>query len=226
MVFETLERRIIIEGEIEAVTPLHVGSGKPEFEEGVDLPILKDPSGSPYIPGSSIKGKVRTEVEKIARSSGMFVCNAPTIETMCGSKSTSEEQLCIACRIFGTASIKGGISRASKVKFRDAHIITQTTLMQRTGIAMDREVGSVKAGALYTIEGVPAGAKFNLEIVTENLTDEEFKILKSALKSVEDSALGGHSSRGFGKIKFNIKAVKVRTANYYLGKETEQIIEW
>jgi len=45
MVFERLEKRIIMQGEIEALTPLHIGSGKPQFEETIDLPILRDSRG-------------------------------------------------------------------------------------------------------------------------------------------------------------------------------------
>ncbi|MEM2915550.1 MAG: CRISPR-associated RAMP protein Csx7 [Candidatus Bathyarchaeia archaeon] len=227
MVFETLEKRMIFEGEIETITPLHVGSGKPEFEEAApDLPVLRDVKGIPYVPGSSIKGRVRSEAERLANSLGFKVCNAPTIETMCGTRAKTEEDLCIVCKIFGTASMKGGISRASKVKFRDAYTTTPLeALLRRTGIALDRETGSVKPGALYTIEAVPAGTKFKLEIVAENLSEEELNLLKAALKSVEDSCLGGHSSRGFGKVKLHIDKIRVRTAKYYTGQEPEQLLE-
>ncbi|MCD6242305.1 type III-A CRISPR-associated RAMP protein Csm3, partial [Candidatus Bathyarchaeota archaeon] len=71
---------------------------------------------------------------------------------------------------------------------------------------------------------VPAGTKFGLEIVAENLSDEELRLLKAALKSVEDSALGGSSTRGFGKVKINIERVVERTAGYYLGEEEEKVI--
>jgi len=48
--------------------------------------------------------------------------------------------------------------------------------------------------------------------------------LRAALKSVEDNALGGHSSRGFGKVKFNITSTKLRTAKFYTGEEPEKTI--
>ena len=223
MVFEKLDKRIIISGTIEAVTPLHIGSGKPEVELGeVDMPILRDPSGQPYIPGSSLKGRVRAEAEKIARKMGMDVCEPPDVNSMCGSKKGRVEDFCICCRIFGTA---GKISLASKVKFRDAYPLERVeSLLERTGIAIDRKTGAVAKGALYTIEAVPAGTQFGLEIVAENLSDEELKLLKAALRSVEDSALGGSSTRGFGKVKITIESVRERTAGYYLGKEEEQVI--
>jgi CRISPR-associated protein Csm3 len=223
-VFEKLEKRMIISGVLEAVTPLHIGSGRPEVEiGGVELPVLTDPEGRPYIPGSSLKGRVRTEAEKIARQKGMYVCKPPNVKDMCGSLKRSFDEFCICCRIFGTA---GDLSVASKVKFRDAYPLSKVeTLLERTGIAIDREKGTIAKGALYTIQAVPAGVKFGLEIVCENMSEDELKLLKAALKSVEDSALGGSSSRGFGKVRISIDRVCIRTASYYLGEEEEKVLE-
>jgi len=220
-VFEKLEKRIIMTGTLEAITPLHVGSGKPEVEiGGVEMPVLTDPNGVPYIPGSTLKGRTRAEAERIARKEGMEVCEPPDVKNMCGSRESKIDDFCICCRIFGTA---GAISVASKVKFRDAYPTGKVeTLLERTGIAIDRETETVSRGALYTVQAVPAGTAFNLEIVAENLTDDELRFLLAALKSVEDSALGGSSTRGFGKVKMNINCVCERTAKYYLGAEEEK----
>jgi len=220
--FERLGKRVIFEGAIEAVTPLHIGSGKPEVEIGeIDMPVLTDPSEQPYIPGSSLKGRVRMEAERIAREKGISICTPPDVKNMCGSTKSGVNNFCICCKIFGTA---GTVSVASKVKFRDAYPLDKVkTLLERTGTAIDREKGSVYKHALYTIQAVPAGTKFNLEIVAENLADDELKLLLAALKSVEDSALGGSSTRGFGKVRFNIESVTERTAKFYLGEEAEKV---
>ena len=224
MVFERLEKRIVFSGTLEAATPLHIGSGRPEVEIGeVDMPILRDPSGQPYIPGSSLKGRTRAEAERIAREEGMDVCSPPDVNNMCGTIKRRVEDFCVCCRIFGTA---GRISVASKVKFRDSYPTKKIEeLLERTGTAIDREKGSVARGALYTIEAVPAGATFGLDIVAENLSDEELKLLLAALHSVEDSALGGSSTRGFGKVKINFEKVCERSAKYYLGEEEEKVLE-
>lgn len=224
MVFEKLEKRLVFSGTLEAATPLHIGSGRPEVEIGeVDMPILRDPSGQPYIPGSSLKGRTRAEAERIAKEEGMDVCSPPDVKNMCGTIKRRVEDFCICCRIFGTA---GKISVASKVKFRDAYPTQKIEeLLERTGTAIDREKGSVARRALYTIEAVPAGAAFGLEIVAENLSDEELRLLLAALHSVEDSALGGSSTRGFGKVKMNFDKVYERSAKYYLGEEEENVLE-
>ena len=164
----------------------------------------------------------RQEAERIARQRRMDVCRPPDVKTMCGSTKASIGEFCICCRIFGTA---GNISVASKVKFRDAYPLEKVeSFIERTGIAIDRETGAVAKRALYTIQAVPAGTKFDLEIIGENLSDEELRLLKAALKSVEDSALGGSSTRGFGKVRINIERVVERTAGYYLGEEEERVI--
>ena len=224
MVFEKLEKRIVFSGTLEAATPLHIGSGRPEVEIGeVDMPILRDPSGQPYIPGSSFKGRTRAEAERIAREEGMDVCSPPDVNNMCGTIKRRVEDFCVCCRIFGTA---GRISVASKVKFRDSYPTKKIEeLLERTGTAIDRERGSVARGALYTIEAVPAGATFGLDIVAENLSDEELKLLLAALHSVEDSALGGSSTRGFGKVKINFEKVCERSAKYYLREEEEKVLQ-
>jgi len=220
MVFEKLEQRIIIRGQIVIKTPLHIGSPKSDVDIGeVELPILKDLQDQPYIPGSSIKGKIRSEAERIARTENKPHCNPPDTRNMCGT--ISPEKLCICCSIFGTAGDK--ISVASKVRFRDAYPTEKVPeTMARAGIAMDRSTGSVARKALYSIEAVPAGTKFGLEIVGENLAPEEMKMLKAAISSAADTALGGSTSRGMGKIELNLESATVKTTKFYLGEEKEQ----
>lgn len=226
MVFEKLVERLIIKGEIITQTPLHIGSGEKDIEIGeADRPIITDTLEQPYIPGSSIKGKVRSEAERIARDS-QFVCTPPQIKAMCGTLKSAEpkpqQEFCICCRIFGTS---GDISVGSKVKFRDAYPIQHTgSLITRAAIALDRNTGAVVIGPYHT-EAVPANTRFYLEIVCDNMEQNEIKLLRAALKSVQDSALGGFSSRGFGKVKFKFTNIVRRTAGYYLGEEQEVSVE-
>jgi CRISPR-associated RAMP protein (TIGR02581 family) len=224
VVFEKLEKRLILQGIIEAVTPLHIGSGSSEMEiEEVDMPVLRAPDGEPYIPGSSLKGKLRSEVERLAKAKNMDVCSPPNIRDMCGSTKNNLVDLCIGCRLFGTA---GRISVASKVKLRDAYTVeTVEAMLERQGTAIDRSTGTVSRTALYKVEAVPAGTRFGFELVAENLEDDELKYLKAGLKSLEDSALGGSTSRGFGKIRLLFERASTRGPGYYLGEEPEEVIE-
>ncbi|MBS7623323.1 CRISPR-associated RAMP protein [Candidatus Bathyarchaeota archaeon] len=220
MVFEKLEERVILNGTLTLLTPLHIGSPKTEFDiEKVDMPILKDTQGQPYIPGSSLKGKVRSEAERIARKEGETVCTPPDTKNMCGTEAPNN--LCICCRIFGTAG--NTISVASKVRFRDAYPKTRVgETMTRVGIAMDRATGTVAKKALYSIEAIPAGTNFGFEMVTENLAQEEWKLLKAAMGSFIDAGLGGSVSRGMGKVNLVLESASIKTSKSYLGKEKEQ----
>jgi CRISPR-associated protein Csm3 len=225
VVFEKLEKRLILQGVIEAVTPLHIGSGRSEMEiEEVDMPILRAPDGEPYIPGSSLKGKLRSEVERLAKAKGLDVCNPPNINDMCGSTKNNVLDLCIGCRLFGTAGRR--LSIASKVKLRDAYPVEPVeAMLERHGTAIDRSTGTVSRAALYKVEAVPAGTRFGFELVAENLEGDELKYLKAGLKSFEDSALGGSTSRGFGKIQLIFEKASMRGPSYYLGEEPEEAIE-
>jgi CRISPR-associated protein Csm3 len=223
MVFEKLSERLIIKGEIITQTPLHIGSGKKDTGISEVTPVITDLSGQPYIPGSSIKGKVRSEAERIARQNNLGACNPPHVEDMCGTLKRSPGEFCICCKIFGTAASSKGVSVASKVKFRDSYPIekSETVLLTRAGIALDRSTGSVSRGAVFQNEAVSAGIRFSLEMVCDNMEEKEMNLLRAALKSVQESALGGFSSRGYGKVKFKIQSVTKRTAGYYLGEEQE-----
>lgn len=225
MVFENLEQRIIISAKIKAETSLHVGSGGKESSIGeADLPVIKDADNIPYIPGSSLKGKVRSEIERICRQKNLKICNPPAADKMCGSIETNFEEFCICCKIFGTAGRK--LSYNSKVKFRDAHLSMSSEVVEiRSGNAIDRKTGTASRGGLFSSEGIPKGSEFSFEIVCENLKDYEIGHLKSGLDSFSDSSLGGLSSRGFGKINLDIEKIHIRSSGFYLGKEQETVLE-
>ncbi len=227
MSFDKLTERIIVKGQVILDTPLHIGSGKKDIDIGdVDNPIITDIYDQAYIPGSTLKGKVRSEAERIARSKYPNICYPPNVKNMCGSKEYSFDKMCICCSIFGTAGASGGTSIASKIKFRDGYPIDKIeAMLTRSGTTLDRKTGSTSSGSLYTTEAVPAGVRFNFEFVCDNMTEEEMRLLKAALKSVEDSSLGGLSSRGFGKVRFEIKKLIKRDPKYYLGEDkTEKIL--
>ncbi len=72
---DVLKVLTIIDGVVVNETPLRIGKGRGELSE-VDLPVIRDFRGVPYIPGSSIKGCARALVEAVARASGYNVCDA------------------------------------------------------------------------------------------------------------------------------------------------------
>lgn len=203
----------IIKGEIECITGLHIGGSADTIEiGGMDNPIIKHPiTGFPYIPGSSIKGKMRSLLEL---KYGLFESNGD-VHKYCGKKD------CHVCRIFGTSADTSEIG-PGRLIVRDAHLTDRSIeelkkLKRDKGLPYSEEKyeNSIKrTNAQATprpIERVPAGITFNFELAYRVFdTDDSGKIdidlikyVKEGLILIENDALGGSGSRGSGKVKFN-----------------------
>lgn len=206
-----LERFIVFRGIIECKTGLHIGGSVEGIEiGGVDNPVIKHPiTKEPYIPGSSLKGKMRSSLEKemgkIGDKGGPCNCNQ-----------------CIICRVFGPHTSPSSDLGPTRIIVRDANLNTETKelwqkLAQEKGGSLieqktENVIDRVKGTALHprTMERVAAGAKFDMEIVlqildkdlNENKEQEMINLVKRSLSLVEQTYLGGFGSRGSGQVKF------------------------
>jgi CRISPR-associated protein Csm3 len=201
-----------LKGEISLLSGLHIGSGSDEMRiGGIDKPVIKNAKGIPYIPGSSLKGKVRSLLEW-ANEAGVKKSGEP----LCTSDSMN-----LIARIFGNGAINqeydGGPTR---VCFRDAPMVNAEELRAsghlteaKTEISMNRRTGAAKNGGLHVMERVPAGARFEFE-VSFKIFDfgdggkrdrEAFAALKKGLEMLEADSLGGAGSRGYGRIKLKFE---------------------
>lgn len=212
-----LVKSLTITGQIEVLTGLHIGAGKDAIEiGGIDSPVVKNPHTSePYIPGSSIKGKMRCLMEW---ATGKVERDGKTWE---GGGETDEAKLAgdPVLRIFGTTlkSWKGGPTRLA---VRDAYLnkdwrdgIVERGLSfteEKFENNIDRIQGKAGVGIRKT-ERVPAGALFEMQMVYRifdmgdgGKTDEaNLAELYKIMRLLEHDALGGSGSRGYGRIKFN-----------------------
>lgn len=191
-------------------TGLHIGAGNDEIKiGGIDSPVIKNPvTGHPYIPGSSLKGKVRTLLEW---SKGEIGVKGAPYKTDDGNN--------LIARIFGNGGIDekytGGPTRVS---FNDCSLLNAKILIdmmalteEKVEIRMDRLSGTASRGGLRTTERVPAGAQFDFSLTFRifDMDDngardkEAFELLKEGLKMLELDSLGGSGSRGYGKIRFS-----------------------
>lgn len=213
MVFEKLESRYRLKGELVAKTPIHVGSGREETFGGVDLPILTM-NGKPYVPGSSLKGVARSYAERVLRGI------APT-------HADDEEQPCVMCLVnqaFGTQM------QASKVIFRDC-VAEGSAKDYRTSIRINPKTKTAAEGALFSYEFVPAGACFPVEILAENLSDVELGILCVGLRQLVEghASVGGGKSRGLGGAELKISKVEAISPIHYLYPDSEkgvEVLDW
>lgn len=218
---------IILRGKIEVLTGLHIGGSKEKLEiGGVDSPVIRDPIEKyPYIPGSSLKGKLRTLLAYYLNKADE---DPPKKEHL---DSNSPLQ-----RIFGIPAEVGDNSSGfgpTRLIVRDAHPDNKTIEMWKN---MDSELMYTEYKPENTInkitsaanprfmERIVKGSKFNFELIygvysLENIQIQDtefFKDLILSMKLLEHSTLGGSGSRGYGKISFKLEEPFVLTKNDYI----------
>lgn len=219
----------IIKGKILLKSGLHIGGSDAGVKiGGIDSAVIKNPlNDEPYIPGSSLKGKLRFLLEHKVNVADLNNGDVPKFEkgknelipTIFGNTTDREHEDNpeFPTRIIvRDANVIGAIKDYNENDFFDKTIIDKNeskALMQsifseeKTEVVIDRLTGSVSGhGGPRQIERVPAGTVFEFEIVLrvfkEGEQDEHIEILKQGLKLLENDALGGFGSRGSGRIKF------------------------
>jgi CRISPR-associated protein Csm3 len=222
--------KITISGKIKCLTGLHIGASKENIEIGaIDLPVVRDPiTREPYIPGSSLKGKMRALLEKalgITAQRNIGTESNPVYIHVCNDASDAFN--CRVCRIFGSTGKKdGGKNFPARLIVRDSKLTDESreklgdidTGLQYTEWKFENAIDRITSAANpRQIERVPRGAEFTFELIynVEDISqlDEDLKNLKLAMDLVEADALGGHGSRGYGQIKFKIGEIEGEKKN-------------
>ncbi|NEQ47568.1 MAG: type III-A CRISPR-associated RAMP protein Csm3 [Leptolyngbya sp. SIOISBB] len=243
-------------------TGLHIGGGGETLDiGGLDKSVIRDPvTQQPYLPGSSIKGKLRSTLERLLnkplnRAGGSGTYRYESDDLVDGYTEIGDGQYvrfegaatCSVSRVFGSTGgskcwIPSAIAQAEKLAPRDARTqeienVQHTRIKGRNApsrlLVRDahlqpdsaKQLAKIDTGLYMTewkfengidritsaanprqLERVPAGAKFDFEMVytVEEIEQagEDLKNLAIALAILEDDALGGHGSRGYGKIRF------------------------
>ncbi len=227
--------KLLITSDVRVITGLRIGGASGGLKiGGVDLNVITDPTGKPYIPGSSIKGKLRSLFEK-----RMALTEKEYFDPKSGQrkiKSYEEYENCLSSRIFGNLLKDKNVEHPTLTRLyvRDVYLDEESIRELQPNIdlpytevkfetAIDRLRGTAASGSLRQIERVPAGAVFrDLEMVFNIYLEEDKNLLKHflpTLRMLEDDYLGGMGSRGYGKIKFeNLKLVWNNAENYKTGK--------
>ncbi len=217
--------KIIIKGKIRTETGLHIGSAVEKIEIGdVDSIVIKDPlTGYPYIPGSSLKGKMRSLLEwkydKVQENKGE--------PCKCGD--------CEICKVFGVPAEKS--KEPGRLIVRDA-FPTRNTLKEWkenlgedifTEIKWENTINRITARANpRAMERVPKGSEFEFEMIfdvfTENDVEDLLPVVFEGMRLLQDSYLGGSGTRGYGKISFIGVRVTFRKKEYYQKNVPEEEI--
>ena len=220
---EKLISKIFIRGQIVAKTGLHIGGSKTALDiGGIDLNVIKTPAGIPYIPGSSLKGKLRS---LLAREEGSGDVKNDSVEIK---------------KLFGSSAPEDSSGNSTRLIIRDAYMSEESVknMKNKEGIfenleldyteskwenTIDRKTGTAQHPR--QLERVPAGAKFDFEIIYNNYDDDAEKnslqkVIK-AMRLLQDDFIGGSGSRGYGKIEFENVGLTQKTINIYEGNNTE-----
>lgn len=193
---EKLVKKILVSTKLTVVTGLHIGGSKDSVEiGGIDNPVIKVATrkNQPYIPGSSLKGKMRCLLEQVN-----------------GATAVGKSE--IVNNLFGYASN----NQPSKLIVRDAYLtadsveklVAASLDMPYTENKYENTIDRVKGKAEHPrqSERVPAGAEFDVEMVINvwdnDSADELKQLLRQGIALIENDYLGGSGSRGYGQVKF------------------------
>jgi len=231
--------KLILEGVMSCETGLHVGAGKGSLEiGGSDNPVVKDAFGRPYVPGSSLRGKIRALLEQ---SSGLavpselvYLSRRKGQEVRIHQSDRPDDEICL---LFGRnpgrmERVQGetlDTSQATPARLAvfDAPLDPESITAQMRE-NLDDELTEVKSENSIdritslanprTLERVPAGATFQVRMVMDVLCDEDaplFLRVIEGLRLLEDDSLGGGGSRGSGRVRFSNMKLTWRSRDYY-----------
>jgi CRISPR-associated protein Csm3 len=213
-----------ITGQIQLITGLHIGAGNEEVHiGGIDNGVIKHPhTQQPYIPGSSLKGKMRSLLEwraGLVGDSGGKPVSIGLLDKLTGDKKQQAE---ILIRLFGAAGDTKNDEKAEEIgitrlsfwdcalnenwakNVRDSNLLYTEAKSENT---IDRITGVTVNGGLRQTERVPADAIFDFKLGMKILADNEHSFIDTVLaglKLLELDGIGGSGSRGYGKIKFKL----------------------
>lgn len=220
--------RVFIRGSIFALTGLHIGGSGGGFNiGGNDNPVLVNPlSGEPYIPGSSLKGKMRSLTEKYL---GLELKSHANV-MMHTAESQTEYNKSPVAKIYGVPAPSNAndktflpyptrlivrdvpLSQRSKDALKAARVDQYTEV--KTEVSIDRITSAANPRSM---ERVPAGVIFDpMELVYNVYGENDLDLLLTVINGMallEDDYLGGSGSRGSGQIEFRDLAVSFKHAH-------------
>ncbi|RDD29475.1 type III-A CRISPR-associated RAMP protein Csm3 [Prosthecochloris sp. ZM] len=233
--------KAFISGRIVVKTGLHIGGSKTVLDiGGVDLNVIKTHLGVPYIPGSSLKGKLRSILAReegslaIKREPGMpsdMTVDSENINTIFGKGADKEAEgaqaqktpeKCLLTRlIVRDALLDTTHFRKHFYDIEPDDKDFEDDLVSYTEIKTENTINRMTGTAQHPrqLERVPANAEFDFEIIY-NIFDEEEKVshlnaLMQAMRILEDDYLGGSGSRGYGQIGFKGMKYEYKSTDEY-----------
>ncbi|MCS7025594.1 MAG: type III-A CRISPR-associated RAMP protein Csm3 [Bryobacteraceae bacterium] len=230
--------KLILDADLTCDTGLHIGAGKGSLEiGGADNPVVKDAFGRPYVPGSSLRGKLRSLLEQAAGlspSEMVFLSKRKGQEVRIHQSDRPDDEICLLFgrnpgrmeRVSGEV-MEGVAATPARLTVCDAPLDTESITPQMRE-NLDDELTEVKSENAVdrltsqanprTLERVPAGARFKMRMILDILCEEDKELaakLAEGIRLLEDDTLGGGGSRGNGRVRISGIRVAWRARSYY-----------
>ena len=225
--FKASHNRAILGLEIATVTPLSIRAGDIGLDPSAsDLVCIRtrhaERGRTVFVPGSGLKGVVRSSAEALLRSvRGALACEAGEEcgKLRCETSAEFHRHACRACRLFGSTTMKGRCSVRDMFPFREPqgelpeaerdNLARANRTEVRPGIAISRISGAVAGGALFDQEMVPAGVTFWGDIALENYQVWQLGLLMSAIDELDAgfAQLGSGKSKGLGVVRATVTSI-------------------
>jgi CRISPR-associated protein Csm3 len=218
--------RVFITCQIKAETGLHIGGAESSLSiGGVDNVVIRDPlSNQPYIPGSSLKGKMRSQMEKFHSLPQNQRIGQVTIHSCQDADDYAD---CAVCHIYGLPGERD-FSTSTRLVVRDVQLAEESVRALRKA-KTDLPLSEVKweaaidrvtsAATPRQMERVPAGAVFGPAEMVYSIYEgddvDRFRDVVDGMQLLEDDYLGGSGSRGSGKVAFRAIQVYTRARGDY-----------
>jgi len=228
MTFERLQTITVLKVAYTTESALAISAGD-QPAEIMESPVIKL-GGKPVIPGSSLKGALRSTLEAMLSELGHEVCipfAAIPRSYRRGKKREQEQRIrqyanslgrrppcddvehpCPVCSIFGTVGGQAGLS--GKALFLDATTVEgEYELIERSHVAITRDTKSQSEGSLMSLQAVDAGTTFRGDIRIINAEPWEVGAILRALEGVELLGIGAKKTAGYGDLDIKVEAIEV-----------------
>jgi CRISPR-associated protein Csm3 len=205
-----LESIVLLEYRLTCRTGLHIGAGKSADLAGSDLPVMRDAAGRPLVPGSSLRGILRSGVESVCKALHLDAVRSDAedeAEKVSKEFAKGWRQMTLSDRLFGPAlENKESFAYGSRLQISDALCKEDVAVELRDGVGIDRDTRTARQGVKFDLEVVPAGTRFHGFMRFKNPAGYELGLLAQALWMLDQGLLllGGKSARGLGWIQVEI----------------------
>jgi CRISPR-associated RAMP protein (TIGR02581 family) len=215
-----LESLVLLDYRLTCRTGVHIGAGKSADLAGSDLPVMRDAAGRPLIPGSSLRGVLRSGIASLCDALHLDSLRPPSEE---GADKLEKgwQKLTLVERLFGAiAEERGGFSYGSRLQISDALCKDDVTVELRDGVGIDRDTRTASNGVKFDLEVVPADTRFHGSIRFKNPAGYELGLLAQALWMMDQGLLllGGKSARGLGWVQVEVTAPRSLDAKTILAR--------